>query len=54
MAASPEPAHDIYKQILADSQPPDLDPAIGEERAAFAARRKKEGGVQASRTAVRF
>ena len=39
-------ANRIYKQLLADYQPPPLDPAIGEELAAFVARRKAEIGAR--------
>jgi trimethylamine--corrinoid protein Co-methyltransferase len=42
-----ERAHTLYKQILADYEEPPLDPAIDEELAAFVAKRKAEGGVQA-------
>jgi trimethylamine--corrinoid protein Co-methyltransferase len=38
-------ASKIYKQVLADYQPPPLDPAIAEELAAFVAKRKEEGGA---------
>jgi trimethylamine--corrinoid protein Co-methyltransferase len=38
-------AHDLVKALLADYQPPPLDPAIDEELEAFIARRKREGGV---------
>jgi trimethylamine--corrinoid protein Co-methyltransferase len=47
-AGSPEAAgkaHGIYKALLAEYEAPPLDPAIGEELAAFVARRKAEGGV---------
>ncbi len=37
-------AHRLYKQILADYQPPPLDPAIREELHVFVERRKAEGG----------
>lgn len=42
---TPERAHGIYKRILAEFEPPALDPAIAEELAAFVARRKEEGGA---------
>ena len=35
-------ANRIWKQVLADYQPPKLDPAIREELAAFVARRERE------------
>ena len=38
-------AHKVYRQVLADYEPPPLDPAIEEELDAFVARRKEEGGV---------
>jgi trimethylamine--corrinoid protein Co-methyltransferase len=37
-----ERANRIWKQLLAESEPPALDPAAAEEIAAFVARRKKE------------
>jgi trimethylamine--corrinoid protein Co-methyltransferase len=40
-----ERAHDLYKQILADFEPPTLDGARSDELEAFVARRKEEGGV---------
>jgi trimethylamine---corrinoid protein Co-methyltransferase len=40
-----ERAHGLYKKILADFEPPPMDPAIHEELAAFVARRKAEGGA---------
>jgi trimethylamine--corrinoid protein Co-methyltransferase len=40
-------ANKIFKQVLADYQPPPLDAAIAEELAAFVARRKEEGGAPA-------
>lgn len=40
-------ANKIYKQILAEYQPPPLDPAVREELEDYVARRKQEGGVQA-------
>ncbi len=36
-------AHKIYKRVLADFEPPPLDPAIREELETFVARRKEEG-----------
>ena len=38
-------ANRVMKQLLADYQPPPLDPAVSEELEAFVARRKEEGGV---------
>jgi trimethylamine---corrinoid protein Co-methyltransferase len=38
-------ANAIWKQLLADYQPPPLDPAIVEALTAFVDRRKREGGV---------
>ncbi len=38
-------ANRLYKQLLADYQPPPLDPAIGEELDAFVERRIAEGGA---------
>ena len=38
-------AHRLYKQILAEFEPPPLDPAIDEELEAFVERRKEEGGA---------
>ncbi len=40
-----ERAHLLYKDILAQFEPPPLDPAIAEELAAFVSRRKEEGGA---------
>jgi len=40
-----EHAHRLYKQLLAEYSPPELDPARREELAAFVARRKQEGGA---------
>ncbi len=40
-----ERAHSLYKQILANYEPPALDPSIAEELDAFVARRKAEGGA---------
>ncbi len=40
-------ANAIWKQLLADYQPPALDPAIDEALKAFVERRKREGGVSA-------
>ncbi|MEP2534145.1 trimethylamine methyltransferase family protein [Shimia sp.] len=42
---TPERAHHIYKEILADFEAPPMDPAIREELVAFVARRKEEGGA---------
>jgi trimethylamine--corrinoid protein Co-methyltransferase len=38
-------ANAIWKQLLAEYQPPPLDPAIDEALKAFVERRKREGGV---------
>ena len=40
-------ANTIWKKLLAEYQPPPLDPAIREELDAYVARRKGEGGVPA-------
>ncbi len=40
-------ANAIWKRLLAEYQPPPLDPAIREELDAYVARRKAEGGVAA-------
>ncbi|MDP7343988.1 MAG: trimethylamine methyltransferase family protein [Alphaproteobacteria bacterium] len=42
---TPERATRLWKKILAEFEPPLLDPAIAEELAAFVARRKDEGGA---------
>ena len=42
---TPERANRIWKQILAEFEPPPLDPAIAEELGAFVERRKREGGA---------
>jgi len=42
---APERANKIWKQILADFEPPPLDPAIAEELQEFVERRKREGGA---------
>ena len=41
-------AHKLYKQVLAEYEPPPLDEAMGEELVDFIARRKREGGVKAA------
>ena len=41
-------AHKIYKRVLAEFEPPPLDPAVKEELEAFVARRTEEGGVAAA------
>jgi trimethylamine--corrinoid protein Co-methyltransferase len=41
-------ANAIWKQVLAEFQPPPLDPAIDEALKAFVARRKEQGGVLAA------
>jgi trimethylamine--corrinoid protein Co-methyltransferase len=38
-------ANRLYKQLLAEYEPPPMDPATREELEAFVARRKEEGGV---------
>ncbi len=43
-----ERAHKIYKRVLAEFEPPPLDPAIEDELDDFVARRKREGGVKAA------
>ncbi len=40
-----ERAHEMYKGIIAEFEPPEMDIAIREELAAFVERRKAEGGV---------
>jgi len=40
-----EHAHKLYKQILAEYQPPALDPAVAEELDEFVERRRREGGA---------
>ncbi|MYZ48038.1 trimethylamine methyltransferase family protein [Propylenella binzhouense] len=42
---TPERANRIWKQILAEFEPPPLDPAVEEELRAFVERRKREGGA---------
>ncbi|MBV2358481.1 trimethylamine methyltransferase family protein [Thalassococcus sp. CAU 1522] len=42
---TPERAHHLYKQILADFEAPPMDEAIRDELAAFVERRKREGGA---------
>ena len=42
---TPERANAIWKQILAEFEPPPLDPAIEEELREFVERRKREGGA---------
>ena len=41
-----ERAHTLYKKVLADFTPPPLDPAIGEELAAFVAMRKEDPKIE--------
>ncbi len=41
-------ANRIYKQVLAEFQPPAVDPAVQEALDAFVERRRQEGGVRAS------
>ena len=43
-----ERAHRLYKKLLADYQPPPLDPAVAEELSAFVERRRAEGGAEAA------
>jgi len=40
-------ARHIYKQVLADFQPPPMDPAVGEALDGFVERRRREGGARA-------
>jgi trimethylamine--corrinoid protein Co-methyltransferase len=42
---TPQRANRIWKEILAEYEPPPIDPAIAEELAAFVERRKREGGA---------
>ncbi len=42
---TPQRANKVWKQILADFEPPPLDEAIREELAEFVERRKREGGA---------
>ncbi len=42
---APQRANKIWKQILAEFEPPPMDVAIKEELAAFVERRKREGGA---------
>ena len=42
---TPERANKIWKQILAEFEPPPMDPAIAEELSDFVERRKREGGA---------
>jgi trimethylamine--corrinoid protein Co-methyltransferase len=42
---TPQRANKIWKQILAEFEPPPMDPAIREELTAFVDRRKREGGA---------
>lgn len=42
---TPERANKIWKQILAEFEPPPMDPAIAEQLAEFVERRKREGGA---------
>jgi trimethylamine--corrinoid protein Co-methyltransferase len=43
-----ERANKLYREILADFEPPPLDQARSDELAEFVARRKEEGGVHAA------
>lgn len=38
-------AHQIYKKVLADFQPPPMDSAVAEELGAFVSKRREEGGA---------
>ncbi len=40
-----ERANRIFKQVLADFEPPPLDPAVAEELTAFVEKRREEGGA---------
>jgi trimethylamine--corrinoid protein Co-methyltransferase len=42
---TPQRANKIWKQILAEFEPPPTDPSIREELQAFVAKRKEEGGA---------
>ena len=42
---TPQRANKIWKQILAEFEPPPIDPSIREELQAFVAKRKEEGGA---------
>ena len=42
---TPERAHGIFKEIIANFEAPPMDAAIREELEAFVARRKAEGGA---------
>ena len=42
---TPERANKIWKKILAEFEPPPIDPGIDEELQAFVAKRKEEGGA---------
>jgi trimethylamine--corrinoid protein Co-methyltransferase len=42
---TPHRANKVYKQILAEFEPPAMDPAIRQELAEFVDRRKREGGA---------
>ncbi|MGE0845874.1 MAG: trimethylamine methyltransferase family protein [Flavobacteriaceae bacterium] len=42
---APQRANRIWKQLLAEFEPPPMDPAIREELADFVERRKREGGA---------
>ena len=39
-------ANAIWKQLLADHQPPPLDPAVDEALKEFVAKRKEQGGIR--------
>jgi trimethylamine---corrinoid protein Co-methyltransferase len=43
-----ERANTLYREILADFEPPPLDEARSDELAEFIARRKEEGGIRAA------
>jgi trimethylamine--corrinoid protein Co-methyltransferase len=42
---TPQRANQVWKQILAEFEPPPMDPAVAEELSAFVERRKREGGA---------
>ena len=42
---TPERAHKIWKQILAEFEPPPMDEAVRDELTAYVERRKREGGA---------
>ncbi len=40
-----ERAYEIWKRVLADYEPPSIDPAVADALGAFVARRREEGGA---------